>query len=372
MKFCAVLGAHPSDTPGGAELQTQLIGSELARRGHEATYIAYDSETNRVSDCDGVTVHRLNPDGRRELVTQLRSKARDIDPDVSYFRNIGDVHLMGLFRLVTDSHITFNISHDAQCFSRFAGWPGKADETPLHTVYRRLNLGVRRSLLCIPDTVFLQTERQQRLLEENRGIDGVLTGNGHQVPEGEPEKRSPPVVLWLASIKKWKQPGAFIELAERCDDLDCEFWLVGRPSDRALAEVVGERASSLSNVEYLGGCTVEESDEYIGQASVFVNTSKLEGFPNTFIQSWFRRTPVVSLHADPVGESDGSVTGYYGLEDRDELVARVRELIRNHEYRRTVGAQAYRYACENHDIRIVVDRIEEGLPEHVLDCPSRP
>lgn len=363
MKFCAVLRTHPTDTPGGAELQTQLICSELSRRGHEPWYIAYCSDENETVEREGVTVVRMDTGGGYRGKRAVLSRTREIDPDVLYFRIIKDLPLATLAKQVTDAHIAFNVSHDAHCLSRFADWPGKNNGNYVHTGYRRLKLAFHRSLLAVPDTRFVQTKTQQRLLEENRNLDTIVTGNGHPVPDSEPEKVDPPVVLWLASLKRWKQPHVFVDIAESCRDLECEFWMVGQPTDAALAEEIEERADALSNLDYLGGCTIEESNRFIERASVFVNTSKQEGFPNTFIQSWFRKTPVVSLHADPLDQHGENGIGYYGVGDRAEMVRKVRGLIEKPENRRRIAEEAYDYACKNNDICSVVERIERGLLE---------
>jgi glycosyltransferase involved in cell wall biosynthesis len=364
MKLCAVLGTHPSNTPGGAEFQAQLICSELAERGHKTYYIAYDSGEEYVDEHDGVTVFGLNTSNR---FLRIISKVRNLNPDVVYLRLFADLPLSLALKWFTDAHIVFNVSHDAQCLPRFQTFPGKSDESLVESVYRRTKLAFRRSFLSVPDTIFVQTEYQQRLLQENWNRKGILTGNGHPVPDGEPTKHSPPVVLWLASIKEWKQPHVFIDLAAACTDLPCEFWMVGQRTNESLAEEVVERAESIPNLKYLGPCTIEESNNYFEQASVFVNTSKQEGYPNTFIQSWLRKTPVVSLNADPIDQSEVYHTGYYGLEDADEIVDRVRDLIETPDHRDKLAEEAYTYACEHNDIRKVVDRILKGLPDNVID-----
>ncbi|WP_436926724.1 glycosyltransferase family 4 protein [Halosimplex amylolyticum] len=291
------------------------------------------------------------------------SAIADLDPDVLYFRILKDLPLATVAKLVTDAHVAFNVSHDAHCLPRFAGWPGRNDETAVHGAYRRLKLAFLRSLLSVPDTVFTQTLSQRRLLRENRDIDSVLTGNGHPVPDGEPEKHDPPVVLWLASIKEWKQPLAFADVAEACTDLPCEFWIVGQPAETSLTEEIVARTEKVSNLEYLGGCSVEESNDYLEQASVFVNTSKQEGFPNTFIQAWLRKTPVVSLNVDPANHQGEGETGFYGVETRSALADRVRELIERPEHRNQLAERAYSYARDRHDIANVVDEIERALPD---------
>jgi len=364
-RFCALLGHHPSDTPGGAELQAHLICAELQDRGYETEYVAYRSAHTDVVSRDGVRVVRLDTDGGYSSAKHVIDRIAAIDPDVLYIRILKDLPIGIAAARKTGAHLAFNVSHDAHCLGRFADWPGKATPTPIHGGYRRLKLAALRSLLSVPDTVFAQTETQQRLLQENRGRHATLTGNGHPIPECDPEKEDPPVVLWLASLKPWKQPHAFVDLAESCQDLDCEFWLVGQPTDRTLADEIDGRVADVPNCTYLGGCSVAQSNDYIGRASLFVNTSTQEGFPNTFIQAWLRKTPVVSLHADPLDQAADGALGAYGLGDRDRLEQRVRELVSNGGQRARTATHAYEYACREHSIAAVVDRIEAALPERV-------
>jgi glycosyltransferase involved in cell wall biosynthesis len=364
MKFCAILGKHPSDTPGGAEFQTQLICSELQERGYETSYIAYDSDEQKIREHDGVTVHHLCTTSKIEKIRQIKLTIKDINPDILYFRNFKDLPLAGLFSTIDPVHTVFNISHDAQCLPRYAHFPGKTNQTLLHSIYHRVKLSVRRSFLVKPDTLFVQTGTQQQMLKNNWDLDSVLIGNGHPLPESNPQKQSPPVVLWLASLKEWKQPSVFVELARKCQDLECKFWLVGRPSDETLANTIEVQAKELPNLEYLGGCSIEESNEYLEKASLFINTSRQEGFPNTFIQGWMRKTPVISLNVNPFGERTERKTGYYGLQSKSELVKKTRRLIERPRFRQQLGEQAYKYARKNHDIRLIVDRVENNLQKN--------
>lgn len=367
MRFCAVLGTHPIDTPGGAELQAQYISAELARRGHETHYVAHESDETKTTVHDGVTIHRLSSKNSVSHLVKTIRKLRQLDPDILYFRLLPELPLATLAKKATDAYLVFNISHNAHCLPRFASWPGKDSETTIHDIYRRSNLAFQRTLLSIPDTILAQTEVQQHLLNANWRIDSALTGNGHPVPSSEPEKHSPPVVLWLASIKPFKQPHVFVDVAEKCQDLDCEFWMVGQPTHTELADEIQERVDTIANIDYFGGCSIPESNEYLEKASVFVNTSSMEGYPNTFIQAWFRKTPVVTMGADPAGDRSSHQTGYYNLSDADEIETQVRTLIENPSQRDSLATQAYEHALEHNDIRTVVDRIEAELPAHIVE-----
>jgi hypothetical protein len=57
----------------------------------------------------------------------------------------------------------------------------------------------------------------------------------------------------------------------------------------------------MENLDLLGEVPLEEVNAQLAAGHLFVNTSKTEGFPNTFIQAWMRRVPTLSLDVDPDG-----------------------------------------------------------------------
>jgi glycosyltransferase involved in cell wall biosynthesis len=97
---------------------------------------------------------------------------------------------------------------------------------------------------------------------------------------------------------------------------------------------------------------------------VFVNTSKAEGLPNTFTQSWARKTPVVSLAVEADNALAVRDIGYPPT-DFDSMVENVRTLIENPELRHQYGENAYQYARNNHDIDVVGDRMIEYIENEI-------
>lgn len=357
MKFCSVLGHYPKDLPGGAEYQSYLICRELAKRGHKAFYLAHRSEENLKSDDEGIHVIRSKKENN---ISRKIKILKQIDADFYYFRNLNDVGLATICSLILDGKIIYNISHDSQCQPVLANSDliKKKSRIKHHLLSSRISL--YRWLLKSPDILFVQTQQQQQQLLQNRSLQSSVVGNGHPVPSEYSEKTEPPVVLWLASLKEWKRPDIFIDVAESCSDLDCEFWLVGRPVENDIKRQIETRVSSLDSVRYLGGCSIEESNSYFSKASIFINTSESEGFPNTFIQSWLRETPVLSLSFDPDEILKNNNVGYL-VESQKDMEGKVRQLISHPEKRKRIGREAKRYAEENHSIISVADRIESVL-----------
>lgn len=356
MKFCAVLRSYPKDVPGGAEYQAYLICRELAKRGHETHYVAHQSDETRVSTDEGIVVHRLRPNDDKTVLDSLA----ELGADVYYFRIAQDLPLLWRAKRRIDAQFVYNVSRDIQCRSVFAPGPSRSSATPLLGSLFRARYAMYRFLLRTPDELFVQSRQQQALLRENRSLQSTIIGNGHPIPDSDFEKESPPVVLWLASLKEVKNPETFLHLVESTSDLPCQFWIVGRPVDDDIHTMVREKATEHETLEYLGGCGILESNDYFKRASVYVHTGDSEGFPNTFIQSWLHETPVISFCTDPDSALAENSIGAH-CESLDEAESALRELIEDEESRTKTGESARRYGIENHSISVVVDRIERHL-----------
>lgn len=364
MKFCAVLRNHPKDAPGGAEYQSYLISRELARRGHECHYVAYQSGENETIEDDGIIVHRRDTSHSGVIQTLA-----DINADVYYFRLAPDLPLLWRAKRRLNGVFAYNISRNIQCQPLFSGGPYDTSDSYLRSLTSTVRYAVYRYLLRTPDIIFTQTRHQKMQLESNHGLKSTVVGNGHPIPAQEIEKESPPVVLWLASLKEVKNPEKFIQLYEATKDLPAQFWIVGRPVNDTVYNMIKEKTARYDTLEYLGGCGILESNEYFKQASVYVHTGDREGFPNTFIQSWLHKTPVISFCTDPDSALAKNDIGAH-CKSLEESESFLRELIDDEEYRIRMGEAARRYGIENHSIGTIVDTIERELGRFIEELPT--
>jgi glycosyltransferase involved in cell wall biosynthesis len=104
------------------------------------------------------------------------------------------------------------------------------------------------------------------------------------------------------------------------------------------------------NLTYVGQKTQREVNELFATASVFVNTSLYEGFPNTFIQAWMRGVPVASLQVDPDGVLGEQQIGICAGSEAG-LVAAVRALVADVDRRNAYGRRAQDYAMKTHSLQ---------------------
>ena len=96
-----------------------------------------------------------------------------------------------------------------------------------------------------------------------------------------------------------KRPDVLLDVAAKLSQR--RFHMVGGPLRSApeLFETSRTRAASLG-VHFHGAVAYRETSAMYGRARVFVNTSDVEGFPNTYLQAWASGTPVVAFF-DPDG-----------------------------------------------------------------------
>jgi glycosyltransferase involved in cell wall biosynthesis len=346
VKIVFLLQASSTVAKGGAEYQADLIMNEMIEAGHEITCISEMVEKPGPGLPD-VEYRYLTSRGRRLALLNFSSLCKELDriePEIIYQRD--RVPYTGMAAWYTKRHrckMVFNIAN--------VEGP-KKNRVPLNKLFlfHFVNEHVGRYGIRNCSAIVAQTFDQKDDLQRNFGRDCVVIRNGHPVPPPPFEKSSPPVVIWVSNVKHIKRLDVFLDLAEELQDTPAQFVYVGRSSSDSYLKTLDERASSLDNVSHLGELPYDETNDMIAKASVLVNTSTSEGFPNTFIQAWLRETPVVSLTADPDGilkkHKIGLCSGSF-----EKFVSDVRSLIEDTNQRALFGKKSREYAVENHDIK---------------------
>src|SRR5262249_11070400 len=206
------------------------------------------------------------------------------------------------------------------------------------------------------DHIVVQKEEQGRLLKAHYGREpNLLVRNFHPEPTERIDKSGQLTVVWVANLKRLKQPEMFLRWAQALEDLDwVKFVMVGAPpagsGDREWGAELMREIQATPNLEYVGVTTHDGVNELLARAHLFVNTSWYEGFPNTFIQSWMREVPVVSLNVDPDGLLAREGLGVRAPSE-PELIDTVRRFLTDRARREEYGRRAREYAHERHSTR---------------------
>jgi glycosyltransferase involved in cell wall biosynthesis len=158
-------------------------------------------------------------------------------------------------------------------------------------------------------------------------------------------------------------------LAQALRDLDgVQFLMLGEapagaPDTKWLVTLL-ESIKETPNLTFLGRRTPDEVNECLAHASVFVNTSVHEGFPNTFVQAWLRDAVVVSLTVNPDQVLDRNRIGIHA-ETEAGLEEAVRHLLTDAVARAGYAQRARAYARSTHSVRNI-----GKLTEMIDECAS--
>ncbi|MFX0139139.1 MAG: glycosyltransferase family 4 protein [Candidatus Hodarchaeota archaeon] len=363
-KICFVSGSYPKYKIGGAELQSYYLAREFVKIGWEVHFTCTDlGNKNREFIIDeGIRVHKFNYKRLFDVLSffKIYNVLKKINADIYYFRGTYFTGITGLYAKIHKKIFILAISSDVNCNNHiFIKSVRKSNMNLFRKIILYLDAKIKDIVyfygLNNADLVFVQTKYQKNLIKRNFHIESYVLKNGHPIHFRLPPKANPPTVLWVGSLKRLRQAEVFIRLAKKCEDLDCRFILAGRPSDERYRDEVLKQLEGLSNVKYIGGLTLEESNEKIGRASILVNTSKYEGFPNTFVQAWMREVPTVSLNVDPDNIIKDFQLGFHS-KTFDQLVKEIRLLITDKNLRIKIGQNARKYAIEEHDINKIHEK----------------
>jgi len=340
---------------GGAEVQAEFIRQAFVEAGHEV-HFAFDARKDVQVEDDSTTYHQLPDRGRSRSYLNLFPIAkliREVKPDVVYQRV--RFSYTGIAAYLARRHgakFIHGISADYACTRNRVPLNGSLISNAATEWLGRY--GLRHA-----DLVIAQTHSQAQMLKESFGIHSIVVPNGHPVPLGPFEKKDPPIVAWVANVKPCKRPEHFIELASRLRHTNARFVMAGQPADGQYQQKITRLLNGAPNVEYVGQLSLDEVNRLLERASLFVNTSKpREGFPNTFIQAWLRKTPVVTMDFDPDGLIAKQRLGMVGG-NVETMADATSELLSSRGSLDAMGERSRSYAVNNYDVSVIGRRYVE-------------
>lgn len=349
-------------TVGGAERQQHLLATRLQETGSDVSFITFEDGGDTYEQIDGFDVWKTLPTTNdvRQAPNMLRTLVRSIrrvDADVFYVRGNPPLCILSSYCCTVLGEIfVYCVANDSNIeLARLSDHHGVFQYTVPKLTYID---AIRRS-----DAVVAQTEYQQNILENVFGIRSDIVPNVYSIPPQEDilaaADRS--FVLWVGSLDpEQKRPMRFVRLAERLPAV--EFVLIGWSQDDEFRTRISNRADSLSNLRYEGFVPPDEIDRYYRKATMFVNTSEYEGFPNTFLEAWRFGVPVVSLHHTLDGLlSEGDVGLHAG--SVDTLTQQVARLWDNPETAAELGHNGREYLRNQYSVDIAFEKYTDLFAE---------
>ena len=362
LRAYAALSGRP-DLPhiGGAEVQQVLIAKELVRRGYTVSFVTEDHGQADGTLVNGVRVF-VAYNARKGIprlrffhpqITGLWLAMRRADADIYYQRTSdSDTGVVAAFCRWHRRGFVFAAANDADCMAELPGCSTRRERV----LYRYGLRGAR----C----VVAQTAVQQRMLQENFGVESTVVPNfapnGGALVEEIPAPLSPKRLLWIGRFVPDKRPEMLVEIARLCPDV--EFDMVGEGDERSCSvQQFRAKARALGNLRLHGRVPHAQVGGFYLRAACLICTSSTEGFPNTFLEAWSRARPVVSSF-DPDGAIAAHNTGLVAG-DVPGLTAAIRRLLTSPDLYSRLSQNARQYYLENHTVEVVMPRFERVFLE---------
>lgn len=348
---------------GGEQVQQTLLAQAFARRGYPVSMIVGDYGQPDGTIWDGIRVWKAwDPDEGLPVIRffyprwwKLLAALRRAAPDVVYLSCAGGlVGQVALWARRRHVRIVFRLASDSDC--------DPDNLILLKRTYQRdkrlYEYGLRQAA-----TVLAQTEHQRNLLRRNFALESVVAGMlVASDPPGLPMEDRDIDALWVSNLRQLKRPDLLLQLARMLPEV--RFHMIGGPQqgERALYDKISKEAKALPNVTFLGRVPYHDVNELFSRAKVFVNTSDLEGFPNSYLQAWVRGTPVVAFF-DPDGVITREALGHRPR-DLEDMAHAIRRFVISNEVRAVSSAACVRFMAGHFS--------EQRILEPYLDALTPP
>jgi glycosyltransferase involved in cell wall biosynthesis len=348
-----LIGNREIEIVGGAQLQQVIIARKLVDRGYRVSMICHDCGQPSLTTVDGITVLRaFNPKAGLPVLRFFWPRICSVWQCMK--RANADLYYQRAAAMWTGVMALFCLRYRKKSIFAAAGNPDLEANTP------RIQFARDRYIyeygLSHVDRIFVQNEEQAALCRRNYDREAEIVPNC-LVPFDSVAANAGGHVLWISTIRTIKRPDIFLELARSVPQL--QFRMVGgaSPIEKELFEKIRLEAQNISNLEFVGFVPHAEIDRHFNGASVLVNTSSSEGFPNSFLEAWSSGIPTVAF-VDSGARRNGEAVGttVAGLQ---EMKIELMRLVNDDAHRLTMVLRCLEYVAQNHSVDHVVDVLEK-------------
>ena len=342
------LSGFDSVRVGGEQVQQSLLARALSRVGYQVSMVCMDYDQPDATTEERITVYKAYaPHAGLPILRfiyprwiKLWAALRRANADIYYTSCAGmQVGLLALFCQWHNRKFIYRVASDNDCDPSILLISLMRDK-------RLYEYGLRRA-----HGILSQSQHQVQDLDRNYRRESHLAGMLVEKPlRWIPYQERDIDVLWVNNIRQLKRPELVLDLAEKMPDVS--FHLVGGPNEPALFSQIAQRAQSLRNVTFHGPVPYRQVGDFYDRCRVFLNTSDVEGFPNSYLQAWIRSRPVVAFF-DPDGLIKGKGMGR-AVGSLGEMQLAVRNYLSDRSLLEAVGERCLEYMSRQYGDDVVL------------------
>ena len=350
---CFLISKKKVENIIGPDIQQILLGNELLKNNFNISFICYHKSINtfNVQYKDNIQlIYVKSENSQSKILNYIKTFLNSIKAIKTADSNIYVHHggIDGFLPLLMGKKCVLSIASDAfldQSLIVTNSKEFKKSRFNLDSIANWFNIKFSQ-------LVIVQNCYQKEFLKKHYNKEAHLIKIPFEISESKiAEKKKPYTILWVGSMAKVKQPQLFLNLAKEIPYAN--FQMIGGHYDNwDLFNKMKKEAGELNNFNFLGVVPFDEIDNYFREASILVNTSMFEGFPNSFIQAWMNNIPVISL-VDPDGIISDNSMGFHS-KNFENLREDLKILLEDDKLRVQMGQNGRQYIEKEHDIKNII------------------
>ncbi len=347
----ALFNSESTRTFGGASVQMYLFAKELKKNhGLDVYSLICDYEKINFKESEEfqlIKSFKENDSYLAKLIKTHRIISKTRPRFIIQHGLTNESCLMALYSYLRNIKFIFMFAHDNEVQKKFQA-SGKKSYL--------FNLIIRYSFLLIVQNKYQYNSLLEKFNPYKEKIHLLYNG----FPRKNRLKKKDKIILYVARSDKWKRPDLFIQLASLLPEY--KFVMICPNSgDDEYYQYLIDKSKPVKNVEFIKFVPFSQIDRYFEKASMFVNTSDYEGYPQTFIQAVMNSVPILSLKVNP----DEFITTYncgrvlngnFGqMSDQIDLI------MKNPDLYKELSDNAYDYFLNKHNISENVNKLVKFL-----------
>jgi glycosyltransferase involved in cell wall biosynthesis len=345
------------NTASGGGKKLASLGKELSKRDFEIYFITYGNEVDKIKKFDNVNIiNAYNIEEAKNLnlfkkIIKILNCFNKTNSDIYIYSN-GSPAITALYCLLKRKRYIYWIASDLI--------------TDLKDIQNKNQLLTKISNyldIKLAERVIVQNNLQKNIIKRKFKKRVILLKNPIVVTKTKInllQKFNNKIMLWVGHFSPIKQPDLFLKIAKELPQYN--FFMIGeRDLDNPeIYDNIKKESKNLKNLKILGFVSPEEIEKYYQKATILINTSKIEGFPNVFLEAWMNYTPVVSLNVNPDNIINKYKLGFHS-KVYEQMIKDINILMKNKKLIEKIGENSRKYVENNHDIKKVTNQFEKLL-----------